>query len=455
MNLRAGSEMLFALGRRYPRLPLAFLRALPLPVLETLRAPGLRETFRIAARAPWYRDAFAAARIDVRRLRRPEDLGDFYLTPEILKTRPEALVTGPAELAIESSGTSGHVTRIYLSRRELEYNARQGGLMLGLYGLGRGDRLLSTLGLDWGLGSLLVERLMRYTPMFSMVVGRVDPREAYERLGEYRFNVIVSDPFWLARLTEIARERGRPGPMKVLIGGGEGITPRTRAELESFWGALVCMTYASTEAATILGFECTQRAGYHVNEFDFCVELAAADSAGYGEIVLTTVSRRVMPLIRYRTGDVARWVPEPCACGLPFRRLSPLRGRLDEQVSCAWGNLRPDFFEPLLAEVPRLPNDWQVGLYERDFTTVVQIRLELEGDAAARERAVQAVLGALQRTRPDAWSAYCQRLIDLEVVFVAPGTLRTGRKLLRLVDERLSGPPAWVTSAAPAMRPRS
>src|SRR6185503_2838636 len=161
MNLRAGSEILFALGRRYPRLPLAFLRAVPLPLLHALRAPGLRETFRVAARAPWYRDAFATARVDARRARRPEDLGGFYLTPEVLKTRPEALVTGPAELAIESSGTSGHVTRVYLSRRELEYNARQGGLMLGLYGLGREDRILSTLGLDWGLGSLLIERLMR------------------------------------------------------------------------------------------------------------------------------------------------------------------------------------------------------------------------------------------------------------------------------------------------------
>ena len=455
MNLRAGSEILFALGRRYPRLPLAFLRAAPLPLLHALRAPGLRETFRIAARAPWYRDAFAAARVDARRARRPEDLGGFYLTPEVLKTRPEALVTGPAELAIESSGTSGHVTRVYLSRRELEYNARQGGLMLSLYGLGRGDRLLSTLGLDWGLGSLLVERLMRYMPMFSMVVGRVDPSEAYARLAEYRFNVLVSDPFWLARLTEIARERGRPGPMKLLIAGGEGMTPRTRAELERFWGALVCITYASTEAATILGFECTHRAGYHVNEFDFCVEIADPDSEGYGEIVLTTVSRRVMPLIRYRTGDVARWIGEPCACGLPFRRLSPLRGRLDEQVSCAWGNLRPDFFEPLLADVARLAGDWQVALYERDLTTVVQLRLELDGDGAARESAVQGVLGALQRTRPDAWAAYCQRLIDLEVVPVAPGTLRTGRKLLRLVDERLSAPPARVSGATQGVRPRA
>src|SRR5437899_619727 len=279
MNLRAGSEMLFALGRRYPRLPLAFLRAMPLALLDMLRGPGLRETFRIAARAPWYRDAFAAARVDVRRARRPEDLGDFYLTPEILKTRPEALLTAPPELAIESSGTSGHVTRVYLSRRELEYNARQGGLMLSLYGLGRGDRLLSTLGLDWGLGSLLVERLVRYTPVFSMVVGRVDPHEAYARLGEYRFNVIVSDPFWLARLTEIARERGRPGPMKLLIGGGEGVTPRTRAELETVWGALGCVTYASTEAATILGFAWTHRTGYHFTESHVSLALPAADAA--------------------------------------------------------------------------------------------------------------------------------------------------------------------------------
>src|SRR5213594_1668413 len=448
MNLRTGSEILFALGRRYPRLPVAFLRAMPLPVLRALRAPAFRETLRAAARAPWYRDAFAAARVDVGRVRRPEDLGDFFLTPEVLKTRPEALLAGTPELALESSGTSGHVSRVYLSRRELEYNARQGGLMLGLYGLGRGDRLLSTLDLGWGLGSVLVERLVRVTPLFAMVVGRVDPDEAYRRLAEYRFNVVVNDPFWLARLTEIARERGRPGPLEVLIGGGEGITERVRAELESFWGAILCMTYASTEAATILAFECTHRAGYHVNEFDFCVEIADPDSDGYGEIVLTTVSRSVMPLIRYRTGDVARWLPEPCACGLAFRRLSPLRGRVDEQASCAWGNLHPDFFEPLLRNVPGLGNDWQVALYERDLMTVVQLRLELEGDEAARERAVQTVVSALQRARPDAWLAYRQRLIDFEVVFVAPGTLRTGRKLLRLVDERVTGPPPGIAQAA-------
>src|SRR3989454_359809 len=361
MNLQLVSDIVFALGRRAPRAPTALLRAMPPGLLRALRAPGLRETFRVATRASYYRDAFAAAHVDVARARRPEDLGDFYLTPEVLKTRPEALLAGTPELAIESSGTSGRVTRVYLSRRELEYNARQGGLLYGLYGLGRGDRLLCTLDLGWGLGSLLVERGVRLTPL--------------------------------------------------------------------------------------LASECTHRVGYHVTEFDFYVEVAAPDAEGYGEVILTTVNRRVMPLIRYRTGDVARWFPGPCPCGLPFRRLSPLRGRLDEQVSCAWGNLRPEFFEPLLREVPGLGGDWQVGLYERELTPVVQLRLELQGDGAARERAVQEVLGALQRTRPEAWLAYCQRLLDVEFAFFAPGTLRQQRKLLRLVDERRSGPPAWVERA--------
>ena len=98
MNFRLASEILFALGRRYPRLPVAFLRALPLPLLHALRAPAFRETLSIATRAPWYRDAFAAARVDVARARRPEDLGGFFLTPEVLKARPEALLTGTPDL---------------------------------------------------------------------------------------------------------------------------------------------------------------------------------------------------------------------------------------------------------------------------------------------------------------------------------------------------------------------
>jgi phenylacetate-coenzyme A ligase PaaK-like adenylate-forming protein len=126
-----------------------------------------------------------------------------------------------------------------------------------------------------------------------------------------------------------------------------------------------------------------------------------------------------------------------------------IRGRTDEQVSCAWGNVHPEFFAPLLADVPGLGADWQVALYERGLSPVMQFRVELveEADAALREGAVQAVLGALQSRYPEAWLAYCQRLIDLEFSFFASGTLRRQRKLLRLVDERGAAAPEWVRQA--------
>jgi len=442
MRFAVLSDAMFALGRRWPAFPMAMLRALPLPLLHALRRPGIAATMRNCQRSAFYREAFARAGVDAGRVRRPEDLGGFFLTPDVLKSGPERLLCGTPDLAIESSGTSGHVTRVYLSRSELAYAARQGNLLLSANGVGAGDRLLCTLDLAWGLGSLLVERGIRYTPLFAMVVGRVDALESYHRLTQYGFNVLVSDPFWLGRLTEIARERGRPHAMKLLVGGGEGITPALRQELERFWGARVCMTYASTEAATVLGFECAARDGYHVNEFDFAVEIVDRDADGYGEVVFTTVNRAVMPLVRYRTGDVARWVEGPCSCGVPFRRISTIRGRLDEQVSCAWGNVHPEFFMPLLAEASAATSDWQVALYERDLSPVVQFRLEV-GNDAPRDGVVDAVLRALQRLYPDAWAAYCQRLIDVEFAFFGPDTLRRQRKLPRLVDERGVPAPRW------------
>ena len=442
------SEALFAAGRQWPGLPLAFLRAMPLPMLHTLRGPGLRATLRGALRAPFYREALAARGVNLARVRGLKDLGDFFLTPDVLKQQPERLLCGTPDLAIESSGTSGHVTKIYLSRAELEYAARQGNLLLAANGIGTGDRLLCTLDLAWGLGSLLVERGIRYTDLFAMVVGRVDPLESYRRLTEYGFNVLVSDPFWLARLTEIARERGRPHRMKLLVGGGEAITPRLRAELERFWEAPVCMTYASTESATVLGFECSARNGYHVNEFDFAVEIDRPDRSGYGELVFTTVNRSVMPLLRYRTGDIASWLDGPCACGLPFRRISAIRGRRDEQVSCAWGNVHPEFFAPLLAEVPGLGADWQVAVREHDLAPVVQFRLEVADGGPGQDEVAAAVLRALERQQPDAWLTYRQRLIDVEFAFFRPGTLRRQRKLLRLIDERGVPAPEWANGAA-------
>jgi phenylacetate-CoA ligase len=424
-------------GGLAPRGFIAYLRLLPPSIPGYLRRAAFLRTLRLArAHSPFYRDNFARHGIDIERVRGPEDLGSFYTQPEELREAPERFLCGRPEVAIESSGTTGHVARVYLSQSELDYSARQGIILRAAYGISSEDRIVSTFDYGFCLDGQIVQRTLPHWKAFSMCVGRADPREIYHRLQEYRFNIVMSGTPWLSRFTEVAEAEGKPYPLKLLVGGGGGgITRRARAKIEAFWEAPLCMTYGCTEAGTLLGFECLHRDGYHLNEFDFYIEIMDPDTEGFGEVVITTVRRTVMPLIRYRTKDVARIINERCPCGIPLRRLSPLRGRADEVLASVWGNVHPDFFESVLESLPELSDDWQVALQDRDGKQTFEFRLELE-NGSGRERIKQAVLEAVQQRHSLAWQAYQQGLADVDFVFHPKGTLRKGRKLLRLVDER-------------------
>lgn len=432
------AELPLKVGVSHPRALLNYIQAIPPKVISGLRQAAFRRTLRLAAsRSPFYREKFLQNGVNVEKARGPEDLGNFYLNSEELRQAPEALLCGEPEVAIESSGTTGHVARIFMSQRELDYNARQGALLKAVYGISDEDRIISTFDHGFCLDGLLVQRGLPSWGVFWMAVGRVDPMEIYKRLSTYRFNVVMSGTPWLSRFTEVAQAEGRPYPLKLLIGGGGGgILKKTRQWIESFWEAPLCMTYASTETGTVLGFECLYRDGYHLNEFDFFVEILDPDDEGYGEVVITTANRQVMPLIRYRTRDVARFIPENCACGLPLRRLSPLRGRSDEIVASVWGSVHPDFFEKILGPIPGITDDWQVALQERDGKQTFHFRLELQNGAPGNEEITRLILKAIEMEHRLAWQAYMQKLAGVEFVFHPKGTLRKGRKLLRLIDER-------------------
>lgn len=440
MDLSILADLSLRIGGLSPQGFVSYLRALPPAVPERLREVAFRRTLRwTAERSDFYRRKFIQHDIRIEKVRRPQDLGSFYIEPEELRRAPGAFLCGKPEVAVESSGTTGHATRIFLSQQELNYNARQGILLKAVYGISGEDRVISTFDHGFCLDGQIAQRVVPHWGVFGMCVGRVDPIEAYYRMALYRFNIVMSGTPWLSRFTEVAGVEGRPFRLKLLVGGGGGgITKRTRDKIESFWEAPLCMTYGSAEAGTVLGFECLRRDGYHLNEFDFYVEIVNPDSEGYGEVVITTVHRTVMPLIRYRTRDVARIIHGECPCGLPLRRLSPLRGRTDEILASVWGNVHPDFFEKVLNSIPGITDEWQVALQEREGKQTFEFRLESENGAGSKEEIESVVLKTIETEHPLAWQAYKQRLADVRFVFHPKGTLRAGRKLLRLVDERRS-----------------
>jgi phenylacetate-CoA ligase len=126
------------------------------------------------------------------------------------------------------------------------------------------------------------------------------------------------------------------GKIKSTVITSDRVHPVLAGQLERKWGCRVFYHYGTTETGLAGGVECQAREGYHLRETDLYFEVVDPSSGKSlppgepGEIVFTTLTRKGMPLIRYRTGDLSQFLPEPCRCGSELRRLERVQGRLEE-----------------------------------------------------------------------------------------------------------------------------
>ena len=213
------------------------------------------------------------------------------------------------------------------------------------------------------------------------------------------------------------------------------MTEQARARVEAVWRAPLYRSYGQTEAFGSMGVECAQQDGYHRNDLNYFFEVAGADGEGYGELVYTTLNRDVMPLLRYRSTDVTRMVEEPCACGLFVNRIGKIRARCDEMVVCGMGNVGPWVFAELLSAAPGAGAEWQAVVTSDGRRDLIELRVETH-DPDAQHAIEAAVLAGLRERFPDFWKNREMKLYDLRVVACPPRSLRTKRKLKRVVDER-------------------
>jgi phenylacetate-CoA ligase len=396
-----------------------------------------RHTLRLAAeRSPFYREQFRRHGIDVRRIDHPSQLGDFYTTGEDLRAHgAEDFLTGRADTAFETTGTTSSVPkRLFYSRREIDEMGRIIAVGLYLIGLRQSDRVVSAFDCSFWISPWVLRAGVQYLDCFLVEAGKIDPLEFYERAGAYRPTVIFGEPSWIVRLSEVAQMKGA-WPLKFLFAGGENITEDARQGIERTWSAPVYLSYGQTESFGTLGSECRVKIGYHRNDPCFLFEIADANAEGYGELVYTTLTRNVMPLIRYRSSDITRLIDDPCPCGLFAKRLGKMRSRCDEMVVCGMGNVGPWVFAEILQGIEGTTHDWQAAVLNDGQRDIVELRVEMK-ESIPQAELERVVRGHLQERFPVFWKNLEMRLYDLHVLGCPPGSLRDGRKLRRVVDER-------------------
>lgn len=268
-----------------------------------------------------------------------------FTTPEELRAEPEAfLCVPPKEIAriitLRTSGSQGRPKRVFFTAEDLEATAdfftpgmalmTRPGQRVGVFMEGAGA---------YTIGGLLKKALAR-NGVECLVHGLIRDFDAAGKAAEGA-DCLVGIPGQLLRLARLHPELH---PETVLL-SGDYVPESVCRELRSVWGSEIFHHWGMTETGYGGGVECGAHAGSHLRHGDLLLEVVEPQTGKpvpdgtYGELVLTTLVRRGMPLIRYRTGDIGRLLMEPCGCGDRLPRLDKVIGRRENLIFLPGGDV--------------------------------------------------------------------------------------------------------------------
>src|SRR2546425_3619769 len=213
-----------------------------------------------------------------------------------------------------------------------------------------------------------------------------------QRLGaifDREATVLVCTPTYALRLADTARQQGLDmsrSPIRITVHAGEpgASIPETRRRIQEAFGAKTFDHAGMTEMGAY-GFECEAQSGLHINVDEFIAEvidpktLAPAGEGAKGELVLTNLGRVGMPLIRYRTGDLAVISRDPCTCGRSWPRLiGGILGRTDDMITVRGINVFPSAIENIIRRHPQIV-EFAIEVYRQREMHELQLKVEIEG----------------------------------------------------------------------------
>lgn len=426
--------------------------------LADLQLSRLRGTLDyVYKESAFYRDSFDRARVKPDDVHSLEDLAYFpFTTAEDLRDEPYRLLCISLSqvkriFTLYSGGTSGTPKIVFFSQKDLERItdymgaavksvAESGGVStqeFKVYILLPDEKPESqqktvAKGVEKVGGCLILGDLALNT------------EEQLERIEESQPDILLGPVSRIYRITQHAECNLSRLGVKIVFITSEYVPASMRERLQDMWKAEVFTHYGMTEMGWAGGIECEAHNGLHFNEADLLLEVV--DSATgvvlkngeEGELVLTTLNREAMPLIRYRTGDLGRLMERDCECGASrLKRIGALIRRKDSLVKLASGaEIYPAMFDDALYGIPDII-DYQSSLIREGDKERLVFNVELTGKwATAEEEITKAVLNIpLIRNNVEV-----NLMTEPKIELMDQGMLkRKGRAKKLILDERLKG----------------
>lgn len=421
--------------------------------VEAYQAYHLRACLKAARRAPFYRQLFTTHRVHIEDIRHPGDLHHlgFFTTSADLRRDPRQFLAVPASRiarTITTAGTTGAPKSIFFTVKDWERLIRIVAMGMERNGVTRRDVvqiLYCFAESDWVVGPLL-ECAFKQLHIETIPAGNALPIEQQiDLMRRHGTTVLMGTPSYLHRLTEEAQKLIDLQSLHIrrMFLGAEAWSECFRIYLQKAWGARVYDSYGMTEMGLAGAAECQVQNGLHTSPYLIFEVIDPESSANLppgreGELVITTLNRQAMPLLRYRTGDIATLLPEaPCACGIPTRRISRIKGRSDDMVCLGTGeNLYPSDVEKALIGLQAVLG-YQIIIGKQGYKDTLLAMIETDTPSQAlADAVVEHLYQGLGFLEHDVYQS--QTIAPPQVQFVAPGTLRADSplKIRHIVDRR-------------------
>jgi len=368
--------------------------------LAALQSKRLKKTAAsVYNNVPFYREKFKQLGIKLEDIKSAADISKLPTTrkTDLRDNYPFGLFAVPKKDIVRihaSSGTSGKATVVGYTRQDIETWSDLMARNLTMVGLGEEDVFQNAVNYGLFTGGLGFHYGVERIGAVAVPSGTGNTVRQLEMMIDFGVTAIHCTPSYALYLAETAQEMDIVDKLSLKVGcfGAEPWSANTRKQLEN---ALDLKAYDSYGLSELMGpgvaFECECQDGLHLWCDHFLVEVLDEEGEQVaegekGELVLTSLTKEALPIIRYRTGDVTRLLESECSCGRTTTRISRLLGRADDMLIVRGINVFPSQIENVIARVPEVTEHFQVILdRNQKMLDELTVKVELEENAFTGE----------------------------------------------------------------------
>lgn len=415
--------------------------------IEKLQLERLQQTVKHCMNSPFYKKRFEENHLSPNDIKSLDDLRriPFTTKQDLRNTYPFGIASVPLEKCVRlhsSSGTTGNPTVILHTQKDLNEWANAVARCLYMVGLRPSDVFQNSSGYGMFTGGLGFQYGAERLGMLTVPAAAGNTKRQIKFITDFGTTALHAIPSYAARLYEVMCELGvdprRDTKLKTLIIGAEPHSEEQRRRIEDMLGVKAYNSFGMSEmCGPGVAFECQCQNGLHIWEDYYIVEIVNPETlepvpeGEVGELVLTTINREAMPLLRYRTRDLTRILPGNCPCGRQHKRLDRMKGRSDDMIILKGVNIFPIQIETILMQFKELATDYLITLATTDSNDEMTVDVELSGFCTDDYGRLQALKREITRQLKD------EILVTPKVNLVQKGSLpKSEGKAVRVKDLR-------------------